>query len=52
MAKNDVVKKKAPKVAGAESDVYTAILALALLTLAGTITWVCLKSIEYYDKIF
>ncbi len=52
MAKSDVVKKKAPKVAGAESDVYTAILGLAFITLAGTATWVCLKSLEYFDKIF
>ncbi len=53
MAKSDAVKKRAPKAAGgAESDVYTALLGLAFLAMAGTTIWVCLKSLAYFDKIF
>lgn len=34
------------------SDVYTAVLGLALLTLLGTIGWVCYSGWQMYGSIF
>ena len=52
MAKAEVAKKKPNRPADAESDLYTALLGLAFLTMAGTTVWVCLKSMAYFGQIF
>ena len=53
MAKTDVVKKKTQRAGtSAESDIYTALLGLAFMAMAGTTIWVCLKSVAYFDRIF
>ena len=54
-AKADTAKKKAPKVAagpGAESDIYTALLALSFMAMASTSIWVCMKSMAFFGRIF
>lgn len=35
-----------------ESDVYTAILGLALLALLGTVGWMCYCGWQMFDRIF
>lgn len=53
MAKTEVVKKKPQsRAAGADSDIYTALLGLASLAMAGTSVWVCLKSLAFFGQIF
>jgi len=35
-----------------DNDIYTALLGLAMLTLAATAVFACLRSVELYEKIF
>ncbi|MBN2064966.1 MAG: hypothetical protein JW745_09200 [Sedimentisphaerales bacterium] len=53
MAKAEIAKKKPQGSAvGADNDIYTALLGLSFLAMAGTSVWVCIKSMAYFGQIF
>ena len=52
MAKASDTTKKKQRSGKTGSDIYTAMLGLAVLVLAATATYVCMRSQEFYGQIF